>query len=119
MNGEDQNLTLGAVEPTAQEQALPELSISEYLGRLREMGIDDAESVQVMARNGYDSQSVYNEMVSQYETQREEYLRLQEEAKKRQEDSDKRIEAMSVQAEAEKKKGRTFRVFGYTIRLYK
>jgi len=30
MNGEDQNLTLGAVEPTAQEQALPELSISEY-----------------------------------------------------------------------------------------
>ena len=81
MNGEDQKLTLGAVEPSDMEssQPAPDMSIDEYLTRLREMGVSDQEAINVMSSNGYNSQEVHNTMVSQYEQAREEFLRKQEE----------------------------------------
>ena len=104
MNGEDYNLNLGEVESPQQAQQPSDISIDEYLKRLRAMGVDDADAVSVMSRNGYNSQDVYNEMVSQYETQREEFLRRQEEDRQRKIQAEARADAMSAKLDAEKKK---------------
>jgi hypothetical protein len=105
MNGEDNNLTLGEVQSPQQEiQQTPDISINEYLGRLRSMGVDDADAVSVMSRNGYNSQDVYNEMVSQYEAQREEFLKRQEEDRQRRLQAEARADEMSAKLDVEKKK---------------
>ena len=98
MNGEDYNLNLGEVESPQQEQAqAPVLSMDEYLRRLKELGVEGNDAVSIMAGNGYDGQQVYNHLVSEYETQREEYLKAQKEAEQRAKEAEQRAEAMSSQ----------------------
>ena len=111
MNGEDNNLTLGEVKSSQQDQPQPSIELNDYLGRLQELGFSGADAVGIMSRNGYDGQQVYNELVSQYETQREEYLRRREEAEQRAKEAEERAEAMT----SEKKKERSIRFFGKTI----
>ena len=98
-----------------QDSFEPKLSQREYLDRLKRAGYRGNQALGIMVDSGFDSESVRADLLSDYETERENFLKQQEEIKKQREEEQKRLEQLEAEREDrdkffedQKKKGSGF-----------
>lgn len=102
-----------------QDSFEPKLSQREYLDRLKRAGYRGNQALGIMVDSGFDSESVRADLLSDYETERENFLKQQEEIKKQREEEQKRLEQLEAEREdrdkffEDQKKRLRFRLFGW------